>query len=224
MDNEDNKPQVRVGRKSKYTPKTVQTILNYLADGNNQQDSAILSGVHKATYFEWLNLYPEFADAVKEAMAHNKATRLKRISTHARTNWQADAWYLERMFPQEFALKSITEHTGKVDNEITIRIVPDIPQGISNKQLKQIEESYINGEEVKEESKPDKVLASLIDTNRISTTDTQSSHEVSSRVEENQKDEGLSGSDHTHPMDGKPQNNHEIDNIKPLVSYKTNEE
>lgn len=136
----------KVGRKSLYKPSIVNKILEALKKGYNQQDSAIIGGINPDTYYSWIKLYPEFSDAIKKAMVFNKATRIDRISKHGITNWQADAWYLERMFPQEFALKTVTEHTSKVDNEITIRIVPDIPQGISDKQRKQIEQAFIEGE------------------------------------------------------------------------------
>lgn len=138
----------KAGRKSKYTPRLVNKIVEFLKKGNNQHDSAIMAGISEDTYYTWMNEKPEFNEAVKKALAFNVSTRIERISKHGLTNWQADAWYLERMYPQRFALKTVTQHTGKVDNEITIRIVPDIPHGISDKQLKQIENSYIEGQTV----------------------------------------------------------------------------
>lgn len=53
--------------KSKYTPETVQTICEALARGETAIAAATLAGVSESQYYEWLNIKPEFSEAVKTA-------------------------------------------------------------------------------------------------------------------------------------------------------------
>lgn len=119
---------VKVGRKTKYTPQTVNKIVKYLKDGNSLDRSARLSGINPSTLYVWLKEKPELIEDIEKAKEYNIATRLKRITKHARTNWQADAWVLERTRPQEFALKTIQEIQGKDGQELVFKIVADTPK------------------------------------------------------------------------------------------------
>lgn len=135
----------KVGRKPKYTPVTVNKIVKYLKQGNSMERSAILSGINPSTLFAWLNQYSELKDDLEKAKEYNIATRLKRISKHAKTNWQADAWVLERTRPQEFALKTVSETYSKQDTTLIFKIVADKPKALEEiKEVKEIDSN--NGE------------------------------------------------------------------------------
>ena len=57
--------------------------------------------------------YVEFLEAVKKAEAEAEALRVSRISKAGKEgNWQADAWYLERRYPDRWG-KRVQEVTGK---------------------------------------------------------------------------------------------------------------
>lgn len=210
----------KAGRKTKYNPYTVQKIAKYLSEGNNQVDSAQLSGISHETFYQWIKLYPEFSDIVNEALAQSKAVLIKRIRDASKHNWQAGSWLLERRYPQEYALKSVTEHIGKIDNQITIRIVPDIPQGISDKQLKQIESVYT----VEGQLEVDSINKDSIDTQvQHGGTTSISEHKALEGEPEGGEAPGLGVSPNIQAI----QENlgmHENQGIKPLISYREEEE
>jgi hypothetical protein len=58
--------------------------------------------------------YVEFLEAVKKAEAEAEALRVSRISKAGKEgNWQADAWYLERRYPERWGKRIQQEVTGK---------------------------------------------------------------------------------------------------------------
>lgn len=113
--------------KGKYNEETVNSIVKYLRAGNNQLDSAQLSGISHETYYQWIKTKPEFADAIKSALAECKARNIALIQKAGEKQWQAAAWWLERKFSDEFAIRQIQELQGRDGQEptINIRIIPD---------------------------------------------------------------------------------------------------
>ena len=116
------------GRKSKLTPERQQKIVELVAAGNYQNVAAHCVGIDETTLSRWLKMgseqssgpYYEFRQALKEAEAQSEAVRIERIATAGQTgNWQADAWYLERRYPdrwarrerQDLTLKGSVEHS-----------------------------------------------------------------------------------------------------------------
>lgn len=93
-----------VGRPTKYTPETVDTILGLLRSGNTRRTACLASGVSVAQFSVWLNQYPEFAEdcqrAEQEAIASRVGTILQAADKGA---WQAAAWWLERRHPKDWA-------------------------------------------------------------------------------------------------------------------------
>lgn len=76
------------GRKPKYNAKIVERICQLIeADTYTVAEVCRMVGIHRATYFEWLNTKPEFADAIKKAeeartaffVAEAKKSLLKKI-------------------------------------------------------------------------------------------------------------------------------------------------
>lgn len=55
-----------------------------------------------------------FFDKLNEIRALNMAERLNKIQD-CKLNWQASAWYLERIFPQYFALENINNEDTQVE-------------------------------------------------------------------------------------------------------------
>ena len=88
---------------SKYTPEIVEEICGYIESGLNQKDAATLAGISTSTFHEWDNKHSEFSEALRISKIKNKAFHINKISTA--TSWQASTWYLERVYPEEFATK-----------------------------------------------------------------------------------------------------------------------
>lgn len=88
---------------SKYTPEIVEEICGYIEDGLLQKDAAVLAGISVSTFHEWDNKHSEFSEALIAAKLRGKAHHIKKIKKA--DQWQSSAWYLERKFPDEFAIK-----------------------------------------------------------------------------------------------------------------------
>jgi hypothetical protein len=95
-----------LGRPTKYNLKIAKKILTTISAGANIEDACQHAGIHKDTFYEWKKVQPGFSDAVRRAEIDGKIRRLARIDKAGRAgHWQADAWYLERKFPDEYGRK-----------------------------------------------------------------------------------------------------------------------
>jgi hypothetical protein len=88
---------------SKYTPEIIVEICEYLESGLNQKDACILANISHQTFHRWQEEHSEFCEAIQSAKIKNKKFHIDKI-TQAKT-WQASAWYLERVYHQEFSVK-----------------------------------------------------------------------------------------------------------------------
>lgn len=102
------------GRKTKYTPECVKAITDALALGMTRRDACVHGDISEDTFAVWLANRADFAEAVKKAEMVSKMSRLARITKAGKEGtWQADAWVLERKYPDEFGQK------------LTLRIDPE---------------------------------------------------------------------------------------------------
>lgn len=74
-----------------------------------------------------------FFDKINEIRALNMAERLNKIQD-CKLNWQASAWYLERIFPQYFALENINNEETQVE-KIEVKYIDMSTQEDRLKQL-----------------------------------------------------------------------------------------
>lgn len=119
----------------------IQEICGHIRTGVSAKDACLLSMVHESTFYKWKAsgekiretvgddqeaignltqreaLLLEFVESIKVSRAGFKSERLKRIQKAGETSWQADAWLLERIFPDEFANRHKIAHSGKVESE-----------------------------------------------------------------------------------------------------------
>jgi hypothetical protein len=109
----------------KYGKEITEEIVKWLKAGNNQKDSAALAGISEETFYKWMKVHAEFSESIKKAEKHCKARNIAIILKAAEKNWQASAWYLERKFHNEYALKKVLEHVGDDNSPIRIKIVTD---------------------------------------------------------------------------------------------------
>lgn len=107
----------------KYSKEIVDEICKYIRAGNNYEDSAILAHIGVSTFYDWQRqlesdgspnpaYHVEFVDALKEAERECKARNIALIQKAGEKQWQAAAWYLERKYNNEYALKQINEIGG----------------------------------------------------------------------------------------------------------------
>jgi hypothetical protein len=101
------------GRPTKQTPIICEGILEALRQGNTRTAAAEAVGIHRDTFYGWIEHNPTFSDAIKKAEAYAEQEAVKRITAAMGSTWQAAAWWLERRRPHEW---------GKADRvDVTIR-------------------------------------------------------------------------------------------------------
>lgn len=116
----------KTGPKGKFTPERIRKIIKALKEGSPHETAAALAGIGKTAFYEWLKKgekaktgeYRAFYDKVKEAEAYAEAERVRRINKAGREgDWKADAWYLERRYPDKWGRRVISadlNHSGEV--------------------------------------------------------------------------------------------------------------
>jgi hypothetical protein len=104
----------KVGRPSVLTPEITETIANALKSGAYIETAVIFAGIHKATFFRWMQRgarersgpLHSFCDAIKKAMAFAELRLLALVRAAAESgvdsSWTAAAWMLERRWPAKY--------------------------------------------------------------------------------------------------------------------------
>lgn len=115
--------QKKRGKKCLYTPKMLKDLCSLIAGGNFAKDACVMVGISETTFYQWMDpdktpltkrQLSEFTESIKKAKVRQKANFIKTIATAAKDGkWQAAAWFLERVYNKEFAIKTINELTGK---------------------------------------------------------------------------------------------------------------
>ena len=110
---------------AKFNEKTIEMILKARESGLNQKECAEVAGINEATLYKWINKgkeakrgkYRDFYNDFQMAKNKNKLFHLKKI--HEAEAWTASAWYLERVYPDEFGRKDRMDlkHDGEVKVE-----------------------------------------------------------------------------------------------------------
>lgn len=105
------KPEKR-GRK-KITPSEWDAVLEALKLGHLNGDACILGGVSEDSFYNKIKTDPEFSEKVNKAKLKAKDMCIKMIRKTALTRWTAAAWWLERKYRDEFAVKYIQDGEQK---------------------------------------------------------------------------------------------------------------
>jgi hypothetical protein len=106
------------GRPSKLTPEITERICEALSYGLTDSEAAALVGVDDTTIYNWKQR-PEFAEAIKGAVAARLLIRLKRIEA-GENGWMGTAWATERMYPFRFSRPEVMLQLQKNgDGELT---------------------------------------------------------------------------------------------------------
>lgn len=119
--------QQRGGRPTKYTSAILKQICDMVGSGMNYTQAAEAAGIHRDTFNEWQNSKSDFSVALKKAKALGIARRLKRIEQAAKKgNWQADAWWLERVCRDQFARTLPEAPTQDEDTRARFILMPQM--------------------------------------------------------------------------------------------------
>ena len=134
------------GRNTKLTPQLQQQLCAVIGSGNYIETACGYVGISTSTFFEWLQrgegTHPkkprtqrlsEFSDAIRKAEAQAEAARVARIAKAGQDGtWQADAWYLERRYPERWGRRyQEVKHSGGIATE------PNL-EGLTRAQLARI--------------------------------------------------------------------------------------
>jgi len=88
---------------TKYSAERVAAICKHIAAGVPITHAPSLAGVSYPSFAEWRQNFSEVSEAVRAAEASLIKRKLARIEQAGKDGaWQADAWTLERRFPEHF--------------------------------------------------------------------------------------------------------------------------
>ena len=114
----------KVGRPTKRTPEVEERILAALRDGNTRRAAYHFGGISHETFYNWMEDFAEFREAVKRAEADAEVIHVRHISKAAESVWTASAWWLERRYPEDWGRRETIRHTGKDDQTpIQMRVI-----------------------------------------------------------------------------------------------------
>jgi hypothetical protein len=118
----------RAGRKTKYTPETVDKIVQALKLGATHRLACLYAGIDPSTFENYMAKYSDFSDAVKSAEGYAAIQWLAKIEKAANDGtWQAAAWKLERRHPEEYG-RTVTDHQSKGDKMAIAVIKMDVSE------------------------------------------------------------------------------------------------
>jgi len=90
----------------------VPVLLNYIREGNSFKDSCALAGVSLRRFQEWKKADAALSASLKKAEMDCKRWHIQNIRNHAKEDWKASAWFLERKYKSEW---------GKEQPEVKVR-------------------------------------------------------------------------------------------------------
>lgn len=113
--------------KLKLTDKLCSEICNDIKAGVPIEHASVAHGITKVTFYNWYKKgegaksgkFKRFYDEVEEAKSVAITLRARRIYNAGEDNWKADAWWLERIDPDNFARKNKHEVEAKAEVEVT---------------------------------------------------------------------------------------------------------
>ena len=112
----------RGGRPTKRTPFVTRKICRGIAAGLPFKLAAAHAGVSGETFAAWRREFPEFNEAVEQAIAAGIKTRLNQIKKAGDSgDWKASAWWLEHVVPEHFARSRVElQHIGAIEHSFAI--------------------------------------------------------------------------------------------------------
>lgn len=126
------------GRRSALTPERQETICQLIRAGNYIRTAAAQAGLTETTIYAWSRRgqadidagnenspHAQFHLALMRAEAQSEALRVVRIQRAGEQDWRADAWFLERRFPERWAARPTLTLAGEVGLTVDAELVVD---------------------------------------------------------------------------------------------------
>ena len=119
-----NKTTKTGGRPSKLTDELTEKLCYYISQGNYFDTACKLVGVSFSTFRSWIvkgeeeskGRFFEFSEAIKRAEAEAEAKRVELILKAGKyQDWKANAWYLERKYPERWGKTDRIEANVKTE-------------------------------------------------------------------------------------------------------------
>lgn len=112
-----------------FTPDRAMRIIHLIRQGAPNRTAALATGITEDAFYKWMQKgregregYDQFVVEVEKAQAQGEIERLNRISDAAiNGNWQADAWYLERRYPERYGKKDRVD-VGGTEEPIKVKL------------------------------------------------------------------------------------------------------
>lgn len=121
----------KVGRPTlfKTRPESLDDFLKAVELGMSVNAACDYAGLPRSQVYKYLKMAEEpkarreckeFSDKLKRARARCRAANLMNIYKNSKTSWQASAWLLERVFPDEYAKREPKDTEEKEDGKAYI--------------------------------------------------------------------------------------------------------
>ena len=104
--------------KNKATLKTIEIILNAIAEGLTQRDASIIAGISEDTFSLWKRQDSDFSEQIRQKEIECKMAHINTIKTASKKNWTASAWWLERKHKEEFSKQNQAEVSFTLNSEL----------------------------------------------------------------------------------------------------------
>lgn len=114
----------------KYTTEIIKTFIEALQDGAGRVRACQAANISYQCFLNWLEdpNKIEFFESVKKAES-NGEDKIKDICKRRvieDKSWQSAAWWLERKYKDEFAVRQDVNHSGEIsDKKITVKYNSD---------------------------------------------------------------------------------------------------
>lgn len=119
--------------KPKCTKELIAEAVKLKKTGMNNKDMCACLRIVPQTLSRWINhpstkLEKELGEALKNAEAEFKTALRMRIVSKSQENWQAAAWMLERMYPDEYAKPEVqlAKKAAEEASEKTLEKMTDV--------------------------------------------------------------------------------------------------
>ena len=129
------------GAKLKLNDTIQKNICNDIKAGVPITHAAVMHGIDKSTFYDWYNKgkkaksgkFREFYLEVEEAKSVAIALRVRRIYQAGETDWKSDAWWLERVDPDNFGRKDTHRIDANVDADVKADITVNLIEKMKQK-------------------------------------------------------------------------------------------
>ena len=121
--------------KPKCTDKLIEEAVRLKKNGMNNKDMAAMLGIGETTFYRWLlddgnEQHRKFRESLENAEAEFFAALRSKVMAHTDDSWQAAAWMLERLRPDEYGRRERHEVVAEVESRHVIQDASASPEAL----------------------------------------------------------------------------------------------